>query len=49
MTAADVIWSLVKETILTPKNGALQIDVRSDLAGILAISLKSKRPAGRAG
>ncbi len=35
--------------ILTPENGALQIDVRGDLAGILAVSLKSKRPAGGAG
>ena len=49
MTAADVIRSLVKEIILTPGNGELQIDVRGDLAGILAISLKSKGPAGGAG
>jgi site-specific DNA recombinase len=48
MVAADVIRSLVHEIILTPENGALQIDVRGDLAGILAVSLKSKRPAGGA-
>ena len=36
--------SYVKEIILTPENGELQIDVRGDLSGILAISLKSKTP-----
>ena len=46
MVAVDVLRSLVREIILTPENGELQIDVRGDLAGILAISLKSKRPAG---
>nr|WP_281416985.1 recombinase family protein [Ancylobacter lacus] len=49
MVAADVMRSLVREIILTPENGELQIDVRGDLAGILAVSLKSKRPAGGAG
>ena len=49
MVAADVLRSLVREIILTPENGELQIDVRGDLAGILAVSLKSKRPAGGAG
>lgn len=49
MVAADVIRSLVREIILTPEDDALQIDVRGDLVGILAISLKSKRPAGGAG
>jgi site-specific DNA recombinase len=49
MKAADLLRSLVKEIILTPENGALQIDVRGELAGILAISLKSKTPATRAG
>ncbi len=49
LVAADVIRTLVREIILTPEDGALQIDVRGDLAGILAISLKSKRPAGGAG
>ncbi|MER9772034.1 hypothetical protein [Mesorhizobium sp. M0220] len=46
MTAADLIRMLVREIILTPEDGELQIDVRGDFAGILAISLKSKRPAG---
>ncbi|MBO0128008.1 MULTISPECIES: recombinase family protein [Agrobacterium] len=49
MTAADVIRSLVKDIILTPEDGELKIDVRGDLAGILGISLKVKRPAGVAG
>ena len=49
MTAADLIRSLVKEIILTPAGGELRVDVRGDLAGILAISLKSKRPARGAG
>ncbi|MDW9658511.1 recombinase family protein [Sinorhizobium meliloti] len=49
MAAADIIRSLVKEIILTPEDGELQIDVRGDLAGILAISLKSKTPATRTG
>jgi hypothetical protein len=35
----------VKEIILTPEAGELKIDVRGDLAGILAISLKTKTPA----
>ena len=49
MKAADLLRSLVKEIVLTPENGTLQIDVRGDLAGILAVSLKSKTPATRAG
>jgi site-specific DNA recombinase len=49
MTAADVLRSLVKEIVLTPENGELQIDVRGDLAGILAISVERKRPAEEAG
>ena len=35
----------MKEIILTPEAGELKIDVRGDLAGILAISLKTKTPA----
>ncbi|WGJ16541.1 recombinase family protein [Methylocapsa sp. D3K7] len=49
LKASEVLRSLVKEIILTPENGELQIDVRGDLSGILAISLKSKTPATRAG
>jgi site-specific DNA recombinase len=39
----------VKEIIVTPGDGELKIDVRGDLAGILAIALKTKTPATRAG
>ncbi len=49
MTAADLIRSPVKEIILTLEEDELQIDGRGDLAGILAMSLKTKKPAGRAG
>ena len=49
LKASEVLRSLVKEIILTPENGELQIDVRGDLSGILAISLKSKTPATWAG
>jgi len=45
LTAGEVLRSLVKEIILTPEAGELKIDVRGDLAGILAISLKTKTPA----
>jgi site-specific DNA recombinase len=41
LKAGEVLRSLVKEIILTPEAGELKIDVRGDLAGILAISLKS--------
>ncbi|MFD2249550.1 recombinase family protein [Pseudochelatococcus lubricantis] len=49
MTAADVLRSLVKEIVLTPEDGKLRIDVRGDLAGILAISVERKKPAEEAG
>jgi site-specific DNA recombinase len=49
MAAADIIRSLIKEIVLTPAEDELKIDVRGDLAGILAISLKTKTPATRAG
>ncbi|NJL50212.1 MAG: recombinase family protein [Bacteroidales bacterium] len=49
MVASDLLRSLVREIILPPEEGELQIDVRGDLAGILAISLNNKRPAGGAG
>ncbi len=45
MVAADTLRSLVKDIILTPENGELQIDVRGDLAGILAISIKGRKSA----
>jgi len=43
--AGEILRSLVKEIILTPEAGDLKIDVRVDLAGILAISLNTKTPA----
>ena len=49
LRAGEVLRSLVKEIILTPEAGELKIDVRGDLAGILAISLKTKTPAKMAG
>ena len=49
LKAGGTIRSLVKEIILTPENGELQIDVRCDLSGILAVSLKSKNPTARVG
>jgi site-specific DNA recombinase len=45
LRAGEVLRSLVEEIILTPEGGELKIDVRGDLAGILAISLKMKTPA----
>jgi site-specific DNA recombinase len=41
MAAADLIWSLVREIILTPENGALQIWLES-----LRYRLKAKGPPG---
>ncbi|KAJ8139232.1 hypothetical protein OY671_007556, partial [Metschnikowia pulcherrima] len=49
MVASDVIRSLVRELTSTPEADESKIDVRGDSAGILAISSKSKRPAGGAG
>ena len=47
LKAGEILRSLVKEIILTPEAGELKIDVRGDLAGILAISSKQKpRPLG---
>ena len=45
MAAVEMLRSLVREIVLTPDYGVLQIDVRGDLAGILAVSLKRKSPA----
>jgi len=45
LRAGEVLRSLVKEIILTSQAGELRIDVRGDLAEILAISLKTKTPA----
>jgi len=49
LKAGEILRSLVKEIVLKPGNGELNIDVRGDLAGILAVSLKTKAPALEAG
>lgn len=45
----EVLRSLISQIILTPQEGELQIDVRGELAGILNLSLKRKKPAEVAG
>jgi len=42
--AAEIIRSLVDEIVLTPEDSELKIDLRGDLAGILAIATNAKRP-----
>jgi hypothetical protein len=37
--------SLVNEIVLTPEGGELKVDLRGDLAGILAIAASGKKPA----
>ena len=41
----DIIRSPIDQIVLTPLNGALRIDLKGDLAGILALSAGSKRGA----
>ena len=41
--SAEMIRSLVSEIVLTSEGGALQIDVRGDLAGILTIAASGKQ------
>ncbi len=47
LEAAEIIRSLVDEIVLTPENGELRIDLRGELAGILAMSTGSKKPAAQ--
>jgi site-specific DNA recombinase len=49
LKASEVLQSLVKEMILTPEDGELQIDVRGDLARIPGIfpSKRKNPPEGR--
>ncbi len=42
LEAGEVLRSLVKAIVAAPESGELQVDVRGDLFGILAVSLKSK-------
>jgi hypothetical protein len=46
--AAEIIRSLVDAIVLTPENGDLRVDLKGDLAGILAIATggKSRVPVG---
>jgi site-specific DNA recombinase len=48
LKAGEVLRSLAMEIVLTPGDGELKIDVRGDLAGVLAVALKAKTPATRA-
>jgi len=43
--AVELIRSLVDEIVLRPTDGELQVDLRGDLAAILAIAT-NKKPAG---
>ena len=46
MQAGDVLRSLIKAIMLTPaEDGGIEIDVQGDLAGILWIASKAKRPS----
>ncbi len=45
LEAAEIIRSLVDEIVLTPEHGELRIDLKGELAGILAMSTDSKKPA----
>ncbi len=49
LEATEILRSLIDEIILTPGDEEMLIDVRGDLAGILAVSLKRKKPATRTG
>jgi hypothetical protein len=43
--AAEIIHSLVDEIRLVPEDDHLRIDLRGELAGILALAWDSKNPA----
>ena len=47
--ATQALRGLVEEIRLVPEDGQLQIEIAGDLAGILALGDKSKRPARGAG
>ena len=49
LEATEILRSLVDEIVLTPTEDEMLIDVRGDLAGILSVSLKRKKPTTRAG
>jgi hypothetical protein len=45
LEAAEIIRSLVDEIRVVPEAGRLRIDLKGDLAGILAAAANSKKPA----
>ncbi|MBT7110038.1 MAG: hypothetical protein HN941_04205 [Proteobacteria bacterium] len=45
--AMDAIRSLIDEIVLTPEDGELRIDLKGDLAGILAMASKNTKKAPR--
>ncbi len=45
--AAEIIRSLIDEIVLTPERGELRIDLKGELAGIMALASDSKKPAGQ--
>jgi hypothetical protein len=47
--AGEAIRALVEAIVLTPGDGGLEIDVKGDLGGILAIAAQGKPPAHGAG
>ncbi|WP_300012088.1 hypothetical protein [uncultured Roseobacter sp.] len=49
LEATEILRSLIDKIILTPTDNEMLIDVRGDLAGILAVSLKRKKPTTGAG
>ena len=52
LQAGEILRSLIKEIVLTPEGGELKIELRGDLAGILAIAVRdpgAKQQNGRPG
>jgi hypothetical protein len=43
--ATDILRSLIDAIILVPEGGSLKIELRGDLAGILAVAAKEKSPS----
>jgi hypothetical protein len=43
--AAEILRDLIEEITLAPENGALRIDLRGALAGILRLASGSRKPA----
>jgi len=42
--AGDALKDVIDEIVLTPRDGALAIDLRGDLAGILRLASDSNKP-----